>query len=234
MHMDIREAIRTQAMRPFQVMIVSICVLLAMIDGYEVVAMPFTIPHLAKAWTLSPVEIGYLLSAGIFGMALGAVVISPLADRIGRRRHILVCLAVITVGMALSAIAQNVTQLVAVRAFAGLFIGAVIASLNIMVSEYSSDERRGTVMGLYGIGLPLGSALAGFVIVALVGSYGWRAPFAFGALLTGVMFFVVLFSLPESIEYLVEKRPAGALEVYNRIGRRLGFAAAKNLPAPQS
>ncbi|WP_181820553.1 MFS transporter [Paracoccus versutus] len=232
--MDIREAIRTQPMRPFQVWIVAICVLLAMIDGYEVVVMPFTMPHLAQAWALTPVQIGYLLSAGIFGMALGAALISPLADRIGRRRHILLCLAMITLGMALSAMAQNVGQLVAVRAFAGLFIGAVISSLNIMVAEYSSERRRGTVMGLYGVGLPLGSALAGLAIVELVGAYSWRAPFAFGALLTAVMFVVVLVSLPESIEYLVEKRPAGALESYNRIGRRLGFAPAKALPERQS
>lgn len=232
--MDIRETIRTQPMRPFQVWIVAICVLLAMIDGYEVVVMPFTMPHLAKAWSLTPVEIGYLLSAGIFGMALGATLISPLADRIGRRRHILVCLAMITIGMALSAATQNVTQLVAVRAFAGLFIGALISSLNIMVSEYSSDRRRGTVMGLYGVGLPLGSALAGFAIVMLVGAFSWRAPFVFGAVLTGIMFIAVLVSLPESIEYLVEKRPARALDAYNRIGRRLGFAPAAALPPQQS
>jgi benzoate transport len=232
--MDIREAILTRPMRPFQIGIVTICVVLAMIDGYEVVAMPFTMPHLAKAWKLTPVEIGYLLSAGIFGMAFGAAVVSPLADRIGRRRHILICLAMITAGMALSALAQSVAQLVAVRALAGLFIGAVIASLNIMVSEYSSDRRRGTVMGLYGVGLPLGSALAGLLIAALIGAYDWRAPFAFGAVLSALMFLVVLVSMPESIEYLVEKRPAGALETYNRIARRLGSTPAERLPEPQS
>lgn len=232
--MDIREAIRTQPMRPFQVAIVSICVLLAMIDGYEVVSMPFTMPHLAKAWTLTPVRIGYLLSAGIFGMALGAALISPLADRIGRRRHILFCLTMISIGMALSAAAQGLTQLVAARAFAGLFIGALVSSLNVLVAEYSSDHRRGAVMGIYGVGLPLGSALAGFIIVELVGTYGWRAPFAFGAVLTAAMLLLVYVILPESIEYLVEKRPAGALDVYNRVGRRLGFAPARALPAAQS
>ena len=232
--MDIREAIRTQPIRPFQVWIVTICVVLAMIDGYEVVTMPFAMPHLAKAWTLTPVEIGYLLSAGIFGMALGAAAVSPLADLIGRRRHILLCLAMITVGMALSAVAQDVTQLVVCRALAGLFIGAIISSLNIMVSEYSSDRRRGTVMGLYGVGLPLGSALAGLVIVALIGAYGWRSPFVFGAVLTAIMFLVVLVSMPESIEYLVEKRPAGALQTYNRIARRVGFTPTDRLPEAQS
>jgi benzoate transport len=232
--MDIRETIRTQPMRGFQKLIVAICVLLAMIDGYEVVAMPFTMPYLARAWSLTPVQIGYLLSASIFGMALGAALISPLADRIGRRRHILLCLAMITIGMGISAMAQDVFQLISVRAFAGLFIGALVSSLNIMVSEYSSDRMRGTVMGLYGAGLPLGSALAGFVIVELVGSYGWRAPFVFGAGLTAAMFVVVLLSLPESIEYLVEKRPPRALDAYNRIGQRLGFAASRTLPPQES
>src|SRR5208337_1235373 len=129
---------------------------LTMIDGYEVLVMAFVAPHLARAWGIGPVGVGYLLSAGIFGMALGATFISPLADKIGRRRHIILCLALIAIGMALSAFATSVPMLIAFRAFAGLFIGAVISSLNIMVAEYSSDQRRGTVMGVYGIGLPMG------------------------------------------------------------------------------
>src|ERR1700674_3037974 len=120
--MDIREAILTQLMRRPQISIIVICILLTMIDGYEVVVMAFVAPHLAKAWGLGPVEVGYLLSAGIFGMALGAAFISPLADKFGRRRHIIVCLALITLGMGLSALAANLLQMVAFRAFAGLFI----------------------------------------------------------------------------------------------------------------
>jgi benzoate transport len=232
--MDIREAIHSQPMRPFQLTIVGVCILLAMIDGYEVVSMPFTMPYLAKAWGLTPVEVGYLLGSGIFGMAFGSGIVAMLADRIGRRRHILLCLAMITGGMVLSAMAQTVTQLVAIRAFAGVFIGAIIPPLNIMVAEYSSEKRRGTVMGVYGIGFPLGSALAGFVIVELVGSFGWRAPFIFGGVLTAAMLLIVYALLPESIDYLVEKRPAGALATYNRIGHRLGAAPANALPEAQS
>src|SRR5215470_2891945 len=132
--MDVREAIGTQPMRPYQLRIVLLCILITMIDGYEVLVMAFVAPHLAKAWTLGPVEVGYLLSSGIFGMAVGATFISPLADKIGRRLHIIACLGLITVGMALSAVAQSVPQMIAFRAFAGLFIGAIISSLNIIVS----------------------------------------------------------------------------------------------------
>ena len=48
------------------------------------------------------------------------------------------------------------------------------------------------------------------------------------------MFLVVLVSMPESIEYLVEKRPSGALRTYNRIARRLGLTPTDRLPEPQS
>ncbi len=230
--MDIREAIRTQPMRAPQIAIIIICVLLTMIDGYEIIVMPFVMPHLAKSWALGPVEVGYLLSASVFGMALGAIFISPLSDRFGRRRHIGACLALITLGMFLSASARSLLELVAYRAFAGLFIGGIVASINVLASEYSSDRRRGTVMGIYGIGFPLGSALAGAVIGPLTMAYDWRAPFVFGAALTLVMLAVVLAVLPESIDYLVEKRPKNALAHYNRIAARLGYTRATILPAP--
>lgn len=230
--MDLREAILTQPMRPFQLRMIALCIVLCMIDGYEVLVMAFVAPHVARAWALGPVEVGYLLSAGIFGMALGATFISPLADRIGRRRHIIACLSLIVVGMGLSAIATDLWQLVGFRAFAGLFIGAIVSSLNIIVSEYSSDKRRGTVMGIYGMGLPAGVALGGALTNPLIAEFGWRAPFVFGAALTALSLLWVVAALPESIEYLIEEAPAGALAHYNRIADKLGYPRAAQLPAP--
>jgi benzoate transport len=230
--MDVREEILNRPMRPFQIRVLVMCILLTMIDGYEILVMAFVAPHLAKTWQLGPVQVGYLLSAGVFGMALGATLISPLADRIGRRRHILICLTFITIGMALSAFAENLTQLVIFRAFAGIFIGAVLSSLNILVSEYCSNKRRGTVMGIYGIGLNAGVVLGGAVTNVLIATYTWRAPFVFGALITAVLLLVGIKALPESLAFLIEKRPKGALEQYNAISERLGHARSEGLPKP--
>lgn len=228
--MDVSVAIRTQPMRALQWRAVAICLLLTMIDGFEILVMAFVAPHLAKAWGLSQVEVGYLLSAGVFGMAVGAAVLSPLADRIGRRKHVIFCLVFITLGMILSSMAETVPQMIAFRAAAGLFIGALVASLNITVAEYSSERRRGAVMGVYGIGFPLGAAMGGAVSSVLIAQWGWRAPFVFGGIISAMMLVVVIAALPESISYLVEKRPKGALEAYNRIARRLGYPTADVLP----
>ena len=232
--MDVRQAIHTQPMQRLQIAAVVIAIAITMIDGYEILVMAFVAPALSREWGIGPVEVGYLLSAGIFGMAVGATFLSPLADRFGRRPYILVSMLLIVVGMLLSAIAQNVPQLIAFRAFAGLFLGGIVASINTLVAEFSSDRRRGTVMGIYGVGFPAGSALGGAVTPLLVGLGGWRVPFIFGATLTFLMFLVALAKLPESIEYLIEKRPKGALEHYNRIGAKLGHPPAEELPAPRS
>lgn len=230
--MDLREVIRSQPMKSLQLITVGICLLLCMIDGFEILVMAFVAPHLGRAWGLSQVEIGFLLSGGVFGMAIGSVFISPLADKIGRRRHILLCLAAITVGMAVSAVVRNVPEMLACRVLSGLFIGSLVSSLNVTVSEYCSDRRRGTVMGIYGIGLPAGAALGGLASSALLARYGWPAPFVLGAVLSGVTFLLALLALPESIEYLVERRPANALARFNAIAARLGQPAVSALPQP--
>ncbi|MCJ0906282.1 MFS transporter [Rhodococcus sp. ARC_M6] len=230
--MDVREAIRTQPMRRYQISTIAICLILSMIDGFEILVMAFVAPHLGKSWDISSVEIGYLLSAGIIGTALGAIFISPLADKIGRRKLAIWCLVGITVGMALSACAVNVPQLVAFRVFAGLGIGGLVANLNVLVSEFSSDKRRGTALGIYGVGYPLGGAVGGAISGVLISVFDWRSAFIFGAVITAIMLVVVVKTLPESIEFLIEKRPTGALTAYNQIADKLGYARSTELPTP--
>ena len=231
--MNVRETIVSQPMSWFQVGVVITCLFICMIDGFEVLVMAFVAPALGKAWRLNPVQIGYILSAGIFGMAMGATFLSPLADKFGRRKHVLLCMLLIVVGMAATAAAPNLTWLLIARSFAGLFLGAIIASLNVTVAEFSSDRRRGTVLGLYGMGFTLGSCLGGFVSILFIGTFGWRAPLWFSAGLTLIVLLVAFLILPESIGFLIEKRPANALKNYNKIGAKLGVAPASEMP-PQT
>jgi benzoate transport len=234
--MNLREAIATQPMRPFQTRVIAICIFLAFVDGFEILIAGYVAPFLARpeVWGLTNVETGWLLSAGSIGLAAGGILISPLADRIGRRNHIFTCLVLIVIGMSLSAMSPNYPFLLVARAFAGLWIGALLPSVNILVSEYSSDARRGTAMGIYGIGLPAGAATGGFISTFLIDAWGWRAPFWFATAATVLLLVASWRWLPESIHFLLEKRPAHALEEYNRIADRLGYERAEELPPPRA
>jgi len=78
-------------MAPLQVFAVAVCVFINGLDGFDVLAVAFTAPAIARDWHLSPVALGSLFSAGLIGMSVGAFFLSPLGDRIGRRNTILVC-----------------------------------------------------------------------------------------------------------------------------------------------
>lgn len=232
--MEVRDAIRLLPMTRFQWNVVTICILLTVVDGYEILVAAFTLPALTAEWGLSELQQAWVASIGTLGMGVGAAALSPLADRLGRRKHILGSLALIVVGMTLSGLAPGVGAFLVFRFFAGLFLGSIVPSINVLVAEYASDARRGSVMGVYGVGFPLGSAVGGFLSLWLISSFGWRGPYLFSAAATAAMLVWCAAALPESVGYLVERRPAGALAAYNRIAARLGLPSQEALPAPAS
>ncbi len=231
--MDISRTIRESDMTPFQVMAVAICLVINMVDGFDVLAIAFAAPEIAREWSLPPTELGILFSAGLAGMVLGALFIGPLADRSGRRAMILVCLGIISTGMLTSALARNLAQLVPLRVLTGLGVGGMLASLNTMVAEYSSDHRRQLAISFLQAGYPVGGIIAGAVSVYLISSFGWRALFVFGGLLSASMIPLVLIRLPESLDYLLNQQSPETLDRLNKLLRRLGHSALEQLPVRQ-
>lgn len=228
--MDIKSRIDAAPMTRPQIMIIGICVTLNMLDGFDVLALAFSASAISAEWGLSGAQLGVLLSAALLGMAAGSIFVSQIADVIGRRRTILICAVVITIGMGLSAAATGYTMLLLVRIITGLAIGTLQACLNVFVAEYSSAKRRPVAISFYTAGQPIGGALGGIVAAVLLANFGWRSVFLFGAAATAVMIFIVLRFLPESIDYLVTRRPPGALEKLNAILTRLGHAVVAELP----
>src|SRR5882757_5952299 len=100
---DPRAVVRNEGMTLFQIVIVVLCVLIAALDGFDVLAIAYTAPSIAREWGLSPANLGVVFSAGPLGMGLGAVLIAPIADRLGRRPIVLLSLSILTVGMLASA-----------------------------------------------------------------------------------------------------------------------------------
>lgn len=227
---DLRAAIDEGAMSRFQIGAVAICTALNMLDGFDVLVVAFTASAITADWVLSGAQLGVLLSAGLFGMAGGSLFVAPWADRLGRRAVILFCLGLITAGMLLSAASQAMAQLVVLRVITGIGIGGMLASIGVITSEYSSGKWRSTNISVQATGYPVGATIGGAIAAVLIARYGWRAAFLFGGLASALMFPIVIRRLPESLDFLVARRPPHALERLNDLLRRMSRAAVQRLP----
>jgi benzoate transport len=232
--LNVLEQVKNSPMSRAQVRAVALCLVINLIDGFDLLVTSFVGPTITREWSLSPSGVGVLLSAGLAGMAIGGLFLAPLADRIGRRRLSLGCLALASLGMLAAAGSQDFGQLLACRVVTGAAVGAMAASLPVLTSEYANHRRRGLVVALITTGYGLGSFVAGIASSVLLGSLGWRSVFVFGAVVTAILFAVGLRSLPESMDYLVARRPRQALEKLNRILVSTGRAPEADLPAAPS
>ncbi|MBC2588219.1 MULTISPECIES: MFS transporter [Rhodococcus] len=233
MAIDLRERIDTSPMTRFQWGAVAICVLLNVLDGFDVLVMAFTAQSVSQEWGLSGSALGLLLSAGLFGMAAGSLFLAPWADTIGRRGMILLCLGIASIGMLASAVSQSALQLGLLRALTGVGIGGILASSNVIASEYASNRWRALAVSLNSTGYAVGATVGGIIAVVLQNSYGWRSVFLFGGVCTAVIIPVVYLRLPESLDFLLARRPAHALARINAFAVRAGHQPLAALPAPR-
>jgi benzoate transport len=217
-------------MSRFQVLAVALCVLMNMLDGFDVLAMAFVGPQISAEWHLTGTQLGLLLSAGLFGMAGGSVFVAPAADRFGRRLLILLCLPTIAIGMLCSAFAQDTTQLVVLRLITGIGIGGILPSINVITSEFANNRWRNTAISLEVSGYPIGATLGGLAAGGLLAHFGWRSVFLFGGLLTAALVPLVMKGLPESIDFLVTRQPANALKKLNVVLGKMGRSSILDLP----
>ena len=215
--MNVKELIDQGPVTKLQLVVIAVCFIVTMLDGFDVLAIAFTAPSISDEWDLKATTLGIVFSAGLVGMTLGAMFIAPLTDIIGRRAMILMSLIVVSIAMAATGLVETIWQLVVARIITGLGIGSMLASLTSMVAEYSPARHRNFAIGFQAIGYPIGATLGGFIAAWLIPEFGWRPVFYAGGAMTAAMIPVVLLFLPESLQFLTQRQPRNALQKCNRI-----------------
>ncbi|MEY2926535.1 MAG: hypothetical protein RL367_1012 [Pseudomonadota bacterium] len=217
--------------RTRQILVLALALLLAALDGYDALSMAFVAPVVALEWAISKSVTGLLLSSSLVGMAIGAIALSPLADRFGRRAVVLGALAIMTCGTLLSALAGSVPLLAAARLLTGTGIGVMVAMTTLLSAEFTNAKRRPlAVAAVATLGFPLGGVVGGLGASAILKATTWHWVFLGGSIAGVVLFLLVLLTLPESPTFLVAKRAPDALERTNNVLSRLGHAALSELP----
>ena len=228
---DPREHLASSPMSAAQIVVIAITVALNALDGFDVLAISFASPGIAREWGIDRAALGVVLSMELLGMGLGSIFLGGVADKFGRRRTLLGCLIVMAVGMVMATQATNLYFLSVWRVITGLGIGGMLATNNAVAAEFSNSRRRALCVSLMAIGFPIGSVIGGSVSAVLLRQGDWRAVFWFGAAATGALIPLVYLLVPESIEWLCQRQPTNALARLNRSLLRLGRATVDALPA---
>ena len=227
---NIRQAVAQGPLTSFQALAIALCIALNMLDGFDILAMSFSASGVKAAWKLPNSELGELFSAGLVGMAAGSLLLAPCADVLGRRRIILVSILIAGAGMLGSVAARGFGELLALRAVTGVGIGGTIASVAVLVSEYAPDRWRSAALAAYSTGYPVGATLGGALTALAIPRFGWRSAFAIGGVMTLALLVVAWRVLPESLDFLLARRPPGALGRLNELLVRMRLPELGVLP----
>lgn len=174
------------------------------IDGYDLFSAAYVAPYIRAEWSLQPTQIGLMLSIGLAGLALGAVLQGPLSDRWGRRRIMLAAVwSLGLVSLALCA-APDFRTFCALRALLGLCLGMISPLAFVYINEWAPADCGNRFATLtFVVPFSLGGVAAGLVGMAVGPMFGWRALYGVGVLALPVALAGQM-ALPESVRHLVQ------------------------------
>lgn len=230
MEFNTKSLIDNRPLTGLQYATILVCFVMNMLDGMDVLVISYTAPAIASTWEVGPEALGIVFSSGLFGMTFGALFLAPYADKIGRKRMILISALLMGISIFLTAFADSVGQLMVYRFISGLGIGSMLASTAALASEYTPHKTRDFWVSFVISGYPVGAVLSGIVAARVVPEYGWPRMYQIAGVASFITLPLILFFLSESLDFYLRKHPKNALEKANKILARMGLQSLDTLP----
>ena len=214
---DVHQIIDNARFSRFHWMVMALCALLLIFDGYDLFIYGVVLPSIMQEWGLTPLQAGALGSYALFGMMFGALAFGTLADRIGRKKGIAICFALFSCATILNGFASNPTEFGICRFIAGLGCGGLMPNAVALMNEYAPKRLRSTLVAIMFSGYSVGGMLAAGVGIYMLPRFGWESMF-FAAAIPLLLLPLILWLLPESVGFLVRQgRHEQALAVLNKV-----------------
>jgi AAHS family 4-hydroxybenzoate transporter-like MFS transporter len=200
--LTINDVIDDRPVSRFQLTTIGLCGLVLLLDGFDTQAMGFLVPPIAEELGIPLSAFGPVLSAGLFGLMIGAMASGPVADRWGRKWAIIVSAFVFGAFSLLTPAATSITGLVTLRFLTGLGLGGAMPNVVALASEYAPKRLQPILVTVIFAGMGGGAVLASLVGGALLPIWGWRSVFYVGGVLPIALALVLIRALPESVRFL--------------------------------
>ncbi|MFB9156219.1 MFS transporter [Chromobacterium violaceum] len=223
--LDVGDLINRQRFSARQWRILMLCFLIVLCDGFDTAAIGYIAPAVIRDWGVARTQLGPVMSAALWGLAAGALLAGPLADRIGRKRVLLGAVLLFGAMSVATSAAADLAALAWLRFATGLGLGAAMANAVTLMSEYSPEPRRAFIVSAMFCGFPLGAACGGLLASWLVPHAGWRSVLLLGGVAPLLLLPAMWLLLPESLRFLLLRGGEGeARRILKRLlpGARLG------------
>jgi AAHS family 4-hydroxybenzoate transporter-like MFS transporter len=202
---NVSDLIDSAKLSSFQIRIIVLCGIIAVLDGFDTQAIAFVAPVIANLWGMDVSAFGSVFGAGLLGLTIGALCFGPIADRFGRKNVILISMLIFGIFSILTVNATTVGGLFLYRFLTGIGLGGAMPNIIAMTAEYSPGRIRNTMITVMFCGFPLGAVLGGLVSAKMIPALGWESVFYLGGILPLVLIPILLKALPESIRFLVSQ-----------------------------
>jgi AAHS family 4-hydroxybenzoate transporter-like MFS transporter len=177
------------------------------IDGFDMYFLGKILPAIAVGLGGSPVDMGPVVTFQQVGMALGAFLMPPLADRVGRKPVLALCLIVFGVLSLWAVFSTGFTMLAWLRGISGVFFSAMLPVGLALLSETTPKRRRALFMSIALVCFSGGNLASGAMTAWLLEIYGWQIGFILGGILP-LAALPLLLLIPESLAFRVTRNPA--------------------------
>jgi AAHS family 4-hydroxybenzoate transporter-like MFS transporter len=199
---NIGELLENSQIGPLQIRVFLLCMICLIMDGFDVQAMGYVAPAIVEDWGIPRAQLGGVFAAANFGVLLGSLVFSMVADKLGRRPVLIFATFFFSIMAIATAYAQDVTQLLWLRFIAGIGMGCIMPNATALIGEFSPKRSRVTFMMCITVGFTVGAALGGFVAAWMIPAFGWQSVFIFGGVIPLVIALAMVWGLPESPQFL--------------------------------
>ncbi|VVM66048.1 4-hydroxybenzoate transporter PcaK [Pseudomonas fluorescens] len=180
------------------------CVLILVIDGYDLAVVGAALPAIMQDMGIDPTSAGIMAGSALLGTMLGAIFLGTLADRIGRPKMIAICVALFSLFTAAAGLTSDPISFSIARFIAGLGIGGVLPIVTAQMGEFSPAKLRTRLVTLVFAGYSVGGILVALTGKQLIESHGWQSVFYVAGLPVLLIPFI-LKTMPESMAFLLKQ-----------------------------
>lgn len=197
-------------------------------DSFDFSVLSFALNQMMAEFGVSKTVIGSVFGLQLVATAIGGVLFGIIADSIGRKRGLMLDIALYSIAIGLTALSRNLWEVALFRFAAGLGIGGEWGLGMATLNEVWPSETRGSMVGLTQAGWPLGMAMAAADAALVMSKFGWRAGFAV-AILPIVLLVIVRGKTPESKLWLRYKEAKERGELPPELSEKVRWLTLRQL-----